>query len=694
MKRINKNKGTKTKKTNKVIDLILLIIFTILTVWLIINIISLSNIENILRIIVIIVLVIILGLLAIFRKKKKLLCRIIIIILSLGYGVLNFTFYKVYDSLNSITEKVETKGICLVTYLEDVKDIKDITKDDIAILGSSMDEHFYEMAEDVIKEEKLKNKLVEYEGYFEIIDALLNKEIKYAFLPENYNDIYNATSGEDEPKELGFNVLYTEQKVIKVEKEEINTKMLDEPFTILLMGTDVILDSYNADTLMVLSVNPKTLKATMLSIPRDTYTTIACTGGKHKINSSGWYGDSCVVKTVSKYLNVDIDYYAKINFLGIVDLVNNLGGIEVDVPYALCEQNSKRQFGEHMIYVDAGKQTLNGEQALALSRNRHYWSGMCPKKYTTDGNRNDITRGLNQQLVIKAILSKLMSVRDLNSFYSILDTVGNNMTTNMPKETILSFYNVGKEIVKRLNTTNTDEIININRLQFKSYSTRILISGLELSMIVNYDESVKYITNEMKKTLGLVKEENITDFSFDVNEDYDPDKVKYSKLTSNLQLLPNFVGKNISEALSYCNSKGLKCESSGTNSNGVIATQSIGAKTDISTIRNKTILFGISTPVVDNTPDIDEKPENNTESTKPPKDDVTDNNTGNNDGTGNDSGNGSEENTEENSKPSTDNNSGTDKEDNTGNDNKEEVAPPSNEEKPGEGGENNEKEEN
>lgn len=692
MKRINKNKKTKNKKITNIIDLILLIIFTILTIWLIINIIGLSNIENILRIIVIIVLVLILGLLVIFRKKKKLLCRIIIIILSLGYGILNYTFYKVYDSLNSITEKVETKGICLVTSLEDVKDIKDITKEDIAILGSSMDEHFYEMASDVLKEEKLKNKLVEYEGYFEIIDALLNKEIKYAFLPENYNDIYNATSGEEEPKELGFNVLYTEQKVIKVEKEEINTKMLDEPFTILLMGTDVILDSYNADTLMVLSVNPKTLKATMLSIPRDTYTTIACTGGKHKINSSGWYGDSCVVKTVSKYLNVDIDYYAKINFLGIVDLVNTLGGIEVEVPYALCEQNSKRQFGEHMIYVDAGMQTLNGEQALALSRNRHYWSGMCPKKYTTDGNRNDITRGLNQQLVIKAILSKLMSVRDLNSFYGILDTIGNNMTTNMPKETILSFYNVGKEIVKKLNTTNTDEIININRLQFKSYSTRILISGLELSMIVNYDESVKYITNEMKKTLGLVKTENITKFSFDINEDYDPDKVKYNKLSSSLQLLPNFVGKNINEALSYCNSKGLKCESSGTNSSGVIATQSIGAKTDISTIKNKTIIFGISAPIVDTKPEINEKPENNTNTTKPPKDEVTDNNNSDNNSTGDSSDN----NTEQDNKPSTDNNTSTDKEDNkqdnTGNNNKEEVTPPSNEGNTDEGGDSNEKE--
>jgi LCP family protein required for cell wall assembly len=144
-------------------------------------------------------------------------------------------------------------------------------------------------------------------------------------------------------------VLHSDSK--KVEVELVNQDV-NKPFTILLMGVDTLSSSYNADTLLLVTFNPDTLGATMLSIPRDTYTTIACTGGKHKINASGWYGDGCVVKTVAKYLDIDIDYYAKINFLGIVDLVDNLGGIEVDVPYALCEQNSKRQFGKNMIYVE------------------------------------------------------------------------------------------------------------------------------------------------------------------------------------------------------------------------------------------------------------------------------------------------------------------------------------------------------
>lgn len=435
------------KKLVKIIDLIIQLIFYVLTIFLVINIIKLSNIENLIRIIIIIFLLSLIPITFFLKNKKNILCRILMLILSIIFIFLNYTFYKVYSSLDNITVQVNTKVLCLVSSDENIKNIKDMNNSDIAILSPNNDSESYELVEFVLEDKALKNRLVEYEDYIEIINALLQKEIKFAFLPQNYEDIYNASK--EEREELDFNMLHTETKTIKKETQTSKPESLSEPFSILLIGTDVILDSYNADTLMSVTVNPKTLKATMLSIPRDTYTTIACTGGKHKINASGWYGDSCVVKTLEKYLNIKIDYYAKINFLGVVELVDKLGGVDVEVPYSLCEQNSSREFGNKMIYVEEGKQTLNGEQALALSRNRHYWKGMCPEKYTKDGERNDITRGQNQQLIIKSIINKMMTIKDINTFYGVLDTIGKNMTTNMSKDTILSFYNVGKDIIKR-----------------------------------------------------------------------------------------------------------------------------------------------------------------------------------------------------------------------------------------------------
>lgn len=578
-------------KVRKIINLFLIFIFTLITFSLIINIIKLSNIENLLRASIIIVLSILVVILSIFINKKTITCRILIIILSSIYLFLNYNFYRIYNSLENITTIIDTKTICLVTNNNDITELSNITADKIAILNSNLDKELNQFALDVINREGLDNLLVEYDGYLEIINALLNKEVMYAFLPENYNDIYNNSNTTEDPVNLSFNILYKDQKVIEQENAPVNLKDVNEPFTILLMGTDIILDSYNADTLLLMTINPKTLNITMLSIPRDTYATIACTGGKHKINASGWYGDKCVVKTVEKYLDIEINYYAKINFIGIVELVDKLGGIEVDVPYALCEQNSQRQFGDHIIYIDEGHQTLNGEQALALSRNRHYWKGLCPEKYTKDGNRSDITRGQNQQLVIRGILNKLITIRDLNALYDILDTIGNNMTTNMSKENILSFYNLGKEIVKKLHSNTIEEIVNINRLGFKSYSPTIFLSGLSLSTIVNYDESIDYVSKKMKENLGLLKKEEIKNFSFDINIPQTEDTIKYKSLTTKLQLLPSFVGKSITEALNYCTQHKLKCEKSITTNGEVILTQSIPANSDLTTIKNKTIIF-------------------------------------------------------------------------------------------------------
>ena len=126
-------------------------------------------------------------------------------------------------------------------------------------------------------------------------------------------------------------------------------------------------------------------------------------------------------------------------------------------------------------------------------------------------------------------------------------------------------------------------------------------------MIINYQESVEYVSNEMKKNLGLVAREEVKEFSFDINEEYDPDDVKYDKLSGSVDVLPNFVGKSVDEALSYCTRNKLKCEVSSGATSGTITTQSIGAKTDISTIKNKTITFGVEKSVVDDKPVIDNK---------------------------------------------------------------------------------------
>ena len=219
------------------------------------------------------------------------------------------------------------------------------------------------------------------------------------------------------------------------------SKRLTEPFTVLVMGVDSTIDglnknqAFNGDTLILVTFNPDTLTATMFSIPRDMYVPIACNNNRYaKINSSAAYGSSCVIRTVQKLTGIDIDYYVKINFRGVVDLVNALGGVTVNVEEPdfdydsahhnmVCEQNSNRSYGKNdLVCMNIGQQTLNGEQALAYARCRHLYAV------------SDIARNQHQQDIIEALAIKVRSLKTLDEFQTVIDTVSRNIETNMTPE--------------------------------------------------------------------------------------------------------------------------------------------------------------------------------------------------------------------------------------------------------------------
>lgn len=154
------------------------------------------------------------------------------------------------------------------------------------------------------------------------------------------------------------------KKVVTSKRETSSKgKNIKEPFTILLMGVDSTDEGLtkntvaNGDSLVLITFNPKTLNATMISIPRDSYVPIACWSGKpeNKITHAAAYGTDCMMSTIEEYFDIKIDYYAKINFKGLVKLVDAMGGIDVEVPKDLCTDNSNRE-GE--VCISQGYQHL------------------------------------------------------------------------------------------------------------------------------------------------------------------------------------------------------------------------------------------------------------------------------------------------------------------------------------------------
>ena len=555
----------KLKKTNKVflsIYLVTFIIYLITYILLIKNLISLSGIETAIRIIVIVIFGIWLIIYFLWNLINLILKKFIKIAITTAITIIFaiiFSFANYYISIlyTGITNIGEHKYVVYTTNLV-VLEGTEINSDSIlGMINNSSDIEGNVLAKELIEKEGLtNNEIEEYSSYYEMIFDLLNGDIDGIFLSSNYQTIFgNEESFEDLKNTV---VAYSYSKEMENQDTTLTSnKSIKEPFTVLLMGVDSEIDglnanaAFNGDTLMLITFNPKTLNATMFSIPRDTYVPIACNNNRYaKINSSAAYGTSCVIDTVEQLTDITIDYYVKINFKGVVDLVDALGGIEVDIEAPdfnynhgvncggrFCEQNSDRDTSASgMIYLDPGLQTINGEEALAYARCRHLYL------------QSDIDRNKHQQQVVEAIARKAASLDSLTKIEEILNAVTKNITTNMASEQILSFYDILKSMIS--SSLNDGAFLTIEKTYLEYYSLPVRLSNNSsfTSAIGYYPGSLEAITRLMKENLELEPHEMIKSFSFDANEEYTT-KVTGQGITTGdrLETMPNFVGKSVSE---------------------------------------------------------------------------------------------------------------------------------------------------
>lgn len=555
----------KLKKTNKIfliIYLITFIIYLITYILLIKNLMSLSGIETAIRIIVIVIFGIWLlvyflwNLINLILKKfiKLSITTAITIIFAIVFSFANYYINMLYSGISNIGEKE------YIVYTTNLVVLNGTEINDESILGminNSDDIEGNVLAKELIEKENLtNNEIEEYSSYYEMIFDLLNRKIDGIFLSSNYQTIFGSEESFKDLKDT--TIAYTYSKEMENQDTTLTSnKSLKEPFTILLMGVDSETDglnanaAFNGDTLMLITFNPKTLNATMFSIPRDTYVPIACNNNKYaKINSSAAYGTSCVIDTVEQLTDITIDYYVKINFKGVVDLVDALGGIEVDIEAPdfnynhgvncggrFCEQNSDRDTSASgMIYLDPGLQTINGEEALAYARCRHLYL------------QSDIDRNKHQQQVVEAIAKKAASLDNLSKIEEILNAVTKNITTNMSSKQILSFYDVLKSMIASSLSDGSFLTIEKTYLEYYSLPVRLGNNGPFTSAIGYYPDSLNAIIKLMKENLEIENHEMIKTFSFDANEEYTT-KVSGQGITTGtkLETMPNFVGKSVSE---------------------------------------------------------------------------------------------------------------------------------------------------
>ena len=562
----------KLKRSNKALRLIYYltnITYLIGLILFIKSILSLTGVETLLRIVVIVLFVLYLlfysfwNLLNLLQRKYKglIITTLISILLTVIFFVGSYYINYIYKNLDGMQEN---EKIIYTTYLITLKDSSFNEESKIGIINKTIDNDNHELSTKLYKNKKLDNDTTEYNDYIKMIGDLYNGNIEAIFVPGNYVTLFK--------NENGFENIASDTKVIyeyseKMQNEDLNlvsNKDFNEPLTFLFLGVDSEGDglnanaAFNGDTLMLMSFNPKTLDAILLSIPRDTYVPIACNNKNYaKINSSAAYGTSCVISTINNLLGINIDYYVKINFKGVVDLVEAVGGVEVDVEAPsymadkyggkVCEQNSDRKFGDKLVCMNPGMQTLNGEQALAYARCRHMYIG------------SDLDRVKHQQQVVEALANKAMHFSSIKEFQNILNAVSKNIATNMDTDTILSGYNVAKNVLG--NKLSGKDSINIEKATLETYSLNVYVpsQGRNTSAQGYYKDSLLDIQKSFNVILGKEKKELIKTFNFSVNETYEKSAPGKGKRTgASGELLPSFVGKTVSEVESFGNSHNIK----------------------------------------------------------------------------------------------------------------------------------------
>ena len=252
-------------------------------------------------------------------------------------------------------------------------------------------------------------KIEQYKTVQELANALLEGRVDAAIYNQALEGLITDAI-EDYSEQV--RVLYQYGIETEIEQENVD---VEEPFNVYISGIDVdgpITTNSRSDVNIIMTVNPNTKKILLTTTPRDYYVQIPDISGEQrdKLTHAGIYGVDASMRTLEQLYGIDISYYARVNFSSLIKIVDTLGGVDVDSDYEFTAVNG--------IHFDKGMNHLNGNEALAFSRERYSFE---------DG---DNQRGRDQQKVLTAILNKASA---------LISDVSDSVQTNMTQDEMAKF---------------------------------------------------------------------------------------------------------------------------------------------------------------------------------------------------------------------------------------------------------------
>ena len=358
-------------------------------------------------------------------------------------------------------------------------ELKDLEEKTLAY--TTIDEKYEDYMKTLGKEVKVYFK--SFDDTVSLYDNLQKKKVDGIVLTDGFIQLLEDEYEDFEDK---IKVIYNFEIEEKTEPEPVDEEFELKPVNILISGSDsrtgVIVDKSRSDVNMIVTINPKTHKVLLTSIPRDYYVQLhGTTGMKDKLTNSGIYGINKTKQTIEDLFEIKIDYTLKVGFQSVIKVVDLVGGVDIESDTAFTSHCGDG--GAEIVKVEVGMNHFTGAQALSYARERYaYRSG-------------DHHRIKNQQQVLEAVLNKIMEDKSILLKYDqLLDSLKSAYKTNIPSDFIKS---VVKEQIDKMPSWKIEkQQVTGGGYMRETYSAG---PGKMRSVVIPNMDSVKKATKKINK---------------------------------------------------------------------------------------------------------------------------------------------------------------------------------------------------
>lgn len=475
-----RSKEQEEKSSRNISGMILVILQGLVSVvfGVLLGILNILNTSYMAVIIIVLALLFLFTLITQFYRNGRPVGKVFAVLISVVLIIGSLYLWKTYSTVSKvsagsqITTK-ETKMSFIVMKDSPLTGQEDLSGKQIGIM-KTQDRQTTDQALDNLKGKVAEAPVtMEFTSQENLINALYDGRVDCILMNEALRSIVVEDIKPNFNEETRLLDTFTvEEKVETSTKKNISVD--EDPFTVYLSGNDqwgeVTIDSGRSDVNIIATVNPKTKTILLTTTPRDYYVPLYFSdtegGGDEyldKLTHSGVYGMDCSMSTLEKLYGIDLDYYVRINFSGFQNIIDALGGIDIDSPYTFTTSDGSHTYQKGMNHLD-------GYGALLFCRERYAFSN------------GDLQRGQNQMLMIKAMVKKIMSPAILPNFMNLMDQMSNCFITDIPMSSIT-------DLVKYQLSTNTDWTIITDSVTGYGASRISYAMGSYVSVIVpDYDD--------------------------------------------------------------------------------------------------------------------------------------------------------------------------------------------------------------